>query len=181
MSTRNRLKFQRHRCFFVTTTCYQHLCLLHSAKCCRIVVDSINYVSKKYSADVLAYVLMPNHIHMVLYFTQENRLSDFMRDFKKYTSVRIRDEIAHSTPRQLSALQYHYREQLFKVWNDRFHDVCIRTRRDAKIKINYIHNNPLQEHWKLTARPSEYAYSSAAFYSTFVQGLIIVRHYRFYF
>jgi len=33
---------------------------------------------------------MPNHIHVILYFEIENRLSDYMRDFKKYTSGEIR-------------------------------------------------------------------------------------------
>jgi putative transposase len=181
MSTRNRSKFLNHRCFFVTTTCYQHLHLLQFAPCCHIVTNSINYTGRKYHIDVLAYVLMPNHMHIILYFRRENRLSDFMRDFKKYTSVRIRNEIDHSTPRLLGALEYRNREQVFKVWNDRFHDVCIRTRRDVRIKLNYIHNNPLQEHWRLVSRPNEYPYSSAGFYSTFKQGLIPVRHYRCYF
>jgi hypothetical protein len=32
--------------------------------------------------------------------------------------------------------------------------------------LQYIHNNPLQEHWKLAASPEEYYYSSAKFYAT---------------
>ncbi len=32
-------------------------------------------------------------------------------------------------------------------------------------KLNYIHNNPLQKHWKLSATPEEYLYSSAKFYA----------------
>ncbi|HYH16315.1 MAG TPA: hypothetical protein VD794_13895, partial [Flavisolibacter sp.] len=31
-------------------------------------------------------------------------------------------------------------------------------------KLDYIHNNPLAEHWQLVQDPSDYTYSSAAFY-----------------
>jgi len=34
---------------------------------------------------------MPNHLHLVVYFKKDNRLSDFMRDFKKYISGRLGD------------------------------------------------------------------------------------------
>ncbi len=181
MSTRNRSYFSDCRCFFVTTSCYLHHHLLHFESCRRIVGASIVFVCRKYQADVLGYVLMPNHVHFVIYFKNENRLSVFMRDFKKFTSVQIRNEIARLAPRFLGELEYQYRDQLFKVWNDRFHDQCIKSRRHVRKALSYIHNNPLQEHWRLVEHPTEYPYSSASYYSSFAQGIVPVRHYRCYF
>ncbi|HRO43059.1 MAG TPA: transposase [Flavipsychrobacter sp.] len=52
-----------------------------------IVVGSLNFCAEKYKADILGYVFMPNHLHLIIYFREDNHLSDLMRDFKKLTSV----------------------------------------------------------------------------------------------
>jgi len=38
------------------------------------------------------------------------------------------------------------------------------TREVALQKLNYIHNNPLAEHWQLAKDPCEYKYSSSRYY-----------------
>jgi len=50
--------------------------------CKNIVIESINFVNKKYETDILGYVIMPNHIHLIIYFKQKNELSNWMRDMK---------------------------------------------------------------------------------------------------
>jgi hypothetical protein len=39
---------------------------------------------------------MPNHIHHILYFKKANNFSIWMRDFKKFTSVKVRQQIEKS-------------------------------------------------------------------------------------
>ena len=41
-------------------------------------------------------------------------------------------------------------------------------------KLDYIHNNPNVEHWKLCKEPADYYYSSAKFYETGVDDQITV-------
>ncbi|MCB0538192.1 MAG: hypothetical protein KDE33_11785 [Bacteroidetes bacterium] len=48
-------------------------------------------------------------------------------------------------------------------------------------KMDYIHNNPLQEHWKLANEPKLYQYSSALFYEENIQRELIVKHYAYFF
>jgi hypothetical protein len=45
-------------------------------------------------------------------------------------------------------------------------------------KINYIHNNPLQEHWRLAESPVEYPFSSARFYETGEKNFEFLYHYK---
>ncbi|MCB9227701.1 MAG: hypothetical protein H6578_11115 [Chitinophagales bacterium] len=47
--------------------------------------------------------------------------------------------------------------------------------------MDYIHNNPLQEHWKLANEPKLYQYSSALFYEENIQRELIVKHYAYFF
>lgn len=136
--------------------------LIYSEASFQILADSLNFLTKKYDCHILAYVMMPNHIHLILYFPAQNHLSAFMRDFKKFTSVKLRQELERNNI-SLEPLRYESRQQKFKVWMDRFDDVCIKSKEVFQSKFDYIHNNPLQEHWKLARHVEEYKYSSAGF------------------
>ena len=182
MGLRDNYLFKDKRCFFITTSCNNHLRLFLNENSYKIVADSLTFLNNKYSAQLLAYVLMPNHIHLILYFTGENRLSDYMRDFKKYTSVRLRKEIEQAGYNNLlEKLTWENRSQKFKVWQDRFDSVFLEDRLLLEVKLAYIHNNPLQEHWQLCKYHEDYKYSSAGFYLAHKESFIPITHYRDYF
>ena len=63
MGTRLRYLYNDYNCFFVTTTFFEWLELLINEKYFKILDESINFVCKKYKADIIAYVWMKNHIH----------------------------------------------------------------------------------------------------------------------
>ena len=161
MGLRNRQNFLERRCFFVTSTCYEWLYLLMNDSYFEIINDSINFYNSKYHSHLLGYVWMPNHIHMILYFEKQNRLSDYMRDFKKYTSGEIRRKL-DTEKYDLEKIKYQHRQQKFKIWMDRFDDVVLYTRRILEIKLNYIHQNPIKK--SMVLLPEDYKYSSAAYY-----------------
>jgi hypothetical protein len=54
----------------------------------------------------------------------------------------------------------------YQVWQRSFDNVVIVRHEDLLIKLNYIHNNPLQERWKLCDRSEDYHFSSARYYLT---------------
>lgn len=165
MGLRNRTYFNYEQCFFITTTCYNWLKLIDDDEARDILTNSLNFLTEKYKCHLLGYVIMPNHLHFIIYFPVDNRLSDFMRDFKKFTSVKLRQHIESlGGEGRLESLRFEHRDQKFKVWMDRFDDVCITTADMLRVKLDYIHNNPLQPHWILAKIPEEYVYSSAGFY-----------------
>ena len=47
--------------------------------------DSIKLYLEKYDSRLLGYVFMPSHLHLLLWI-DGNRLSGFIRDFKKFVS-----------------------------------------------------------------------------------------------
>lgn len=178
MGLRNRTLFVEEKCFFITTTCYNKYHLLKTIEVQELIASSLNFLCNKYSAHIFAYVVMPNHLHLIIYFEGDNRLSDFMRDFKKFTSVKIRQIIEKiDGTDSLENIRFEHRSQKFKVWSDRFDDVYIRNKDLFQVKFDYIHNNPLQEHWKLADKPEDYVYSSAAYYYGTYQGIVKVRNY----
>ncbi len=182
MGLRDRNQYHHEDCFFVTTTCYRWYHLLALTECKEIVSASINFLNQKYKASVLAYVIMPNHLHLILYFNEGNQLSTWMRDMKKFTSVKIRQYIESTGDIGLiERLRMPRRDQVFKVWEDRFDDVVLNNSELLVIKMDYIHTNPLQAHWNRTDYPEEWRYSSAGFYVLGKQTPVIVTDYREYF
>jgi putative transposase len=162
MGLRDRNKFTDENCFFVTTSCFEMKHLLFDEECYKIILENFTFYNEKYKARIVAYVLMVNHIHFVIYFEENNRLEEYMRDFKKYTSLKIRERLQNLRPELLEEIIYEKRSQHFKVWEDRFDDVVIYTKKVCEVKIEYIHNNPLKAN--LVDDPIKYKYSSALFY-----------------
>ena len=136
--------------------------LLFDEHCFRILIDGLGFYNKKYNARTVAYVFMRNHIHFIVYFTERNFLSDYVRDFKKYTSIKIREYIGIGKPDLLEGLTYEHRTQHFKVWQDGFDDVMLCSKDVCEVKMAYIHNNPVKA--SLVDEPTKYRFSSAAFY-----------------
>ena len=47
------------------------------------------YFQEHKGLDIYAWVLMSNHLHMIIGTRDDHRIGDVMRDFKKYTSKKI--------------------------------------------------------------------------------------------
>lgn len=108
---------------------------------------------------------MPNHLHLVVYFKKDNRLSDFMRDFKKFTSGEVRRSLEEENKLNiLQKLEYKNQNQKFKVWQDRFDDVMLESKYIVETKIDYINLNPVKA--GLCKLPEEFTFSSGSFYDT---------------
>ena len=58
-----------------------------------IIVDSLAYCQKYKGLNIYAWVIMTNHVHLVISSEGTYTLSDIMRDFKRHTSKRIIESI----------------------------------------------------------------------------------------
>jgi REP element-mobilizing transposase RayT len=165
MSLRFRTSGYEHLSF-ITTTVVSHLKVFAGDKYYRALIDNLNFYRDKYEFKLVAYVLMPTHVHLLLLIPSETTESDIMRDFKNYTSMKVRDLlIADSCAAELSVLKkaaIGYRDQHHKLWMDRFDNVVVYSRRMFDIKLRYIHNNPVKA--GLVLRVEDWKYSSARNY-----------------
>ena len=159
--------------YFITTTVTEHTKIFFNDDLCKILLNNLEFYRNKLKFFIYGYVIMPNHIHLLLQQTGEKNISDFMRDFKKYTSVEIIRFCQKNDLQELlkvfqdSARKYMAkRDLLYQVWQERFDDVLIWSEKQFNVKLDYIHNNPVQEHWKLVDEPQKYKYSSARNYES---------------
>jgi putative transposase len=90
------------------------------------LIDSLNFYRYQHQCKLLGYVIMPDHIHLMLWPQTEDVLSTFMRDFKKFTAIRlIRQAEAEKRDDLLNAFADAGREterSQNKVWQDSYWD-----------------------------------------------------------
>jgi putative transposase len=82
MGLRNKKHFNDCNIFFITTTCFSKMKLLAIGNSISIIQNSLQFTINKYDSKMLGYVIMPNHIHFVMFFQQGKDRIGFMRDFK---------------------------------------------------------------------------------------------------
>lgn len=162
MGLRGRTQLKDFHLSFVTTTCNKFIPLIEPNAVKDLLLDSLKFCNKKYNASIVAYALMPEHLHLLLYFHEETKLIEYMRDFKKYTSTFIRKYRDDQQPEILEQIRHDKDGVKFKVWMDRFDDVILYTSRVCYIKLNYVNNNPKKR--GLCEYPEDYEYCSAGFY-----------------
>ena len=71
--------------YFITTTVVDWIDLFTRPVYKHVVLESLNYCILNKGMEIYAWVLMTNHLHLLIGVTGENSVSDIMRDFKKYT------------------------------------------------------------------------------------------------
>jgi putative transposase len=176
MGTRHRQELEKFPLRFVTTTCKDWLHLLQSHAIMQIVADSLTFLNGKYKVQIVGYVFMPNHIHMLMFLEDGKTLSSYMRDFKKFTSVKIRKQLeAEEQYSLVEQMRFIKGAQKLKVWQDRFDDFYITNPKSFLIKLNYIHNNPLKR--GLAKSAADYKYSSAGYYERETEGILKINHF----
>ncbi len=174
MGLRGRTRLKEYSLFFVTTTCHEFLPLIESKEMKDMLMENLNFYNKKYDAEIVSYALMPEHIHLMIYFRNENLLIDYMRDFKRFTSKKIIEYWQMKNPEVMDKLTHYSGAQKHKAWMDRFDDVYLYSPKVCYTKLRYINNNPVER--GLCEHPQDYQYSSAAFYNGQVDSKITLTH-----
>ena len=151
--------------FFVTTTVIDFLRVFTRDKYFDILVEALDICREKYRFKLVAYVFMPSRLHVIIWPSGEGTVSAIMRDFKKFTSKRMKDQLMRDTSELLPHFQrapVGYKGQEFKLWMDRFDNVAIASPDVLETKIAYIHDNPVRA--GLVKTSVEWKYSSARNY-----------------
>jgi putative transposase len=168
MTTRWRPEFDPNHLNFVTTKAVKvrHLFQRDIAK--RIIVDSLYTSTIMNKTSLYAFVVMPNHIHVLIQCTEKHQLDDWARTVKSTVArllVRYHQVEGNDTVLAWMAAQVtRPKKQQVKVWEDSYLAKSVVTADFMLQKLKYIHENPVQPNWGLVESPAAYPWSSAAFY-----------------
>ena len=135
-----------------------------------IVIDNLRYCIANKGLIVYAYVIMSNHIHLLVQ-SSTSQLSNTIRDFKSYSSKKFIEYIQQNNESRSEwllsvfkqAAYNHKRNSNYQVWTHENHSVHVYSNKFITQKIDYIHNNPVQANF--VRQPEDYIYSSACNYA----------------
>lgn len=163
--------FDTAKPYFITSSVVDWIKIFNEKKIVDILIESIKYCQSNKGLEIYAYVIMPEHFHMVCRSISDNTLSDIFRDFKKYTSRSIIRYLKEKNSKIYSSwlekfridINDLYSSEHYKLWQNGFNPKELSSNKVIDQKIEYIHKNPVEA--GLVLKQDDYLYSSARNYS----------------
>ncbi len=164
--------------YFITTAAIRHQPIFEREVIKRILVDCLNTGRVLGRYQLYAFVIMQNHIHLILKPEAGHRVDAIVCAYKKASAGLIVRHLAAErriefVP-ELRADRARQTRQRHAVCKGEYQAQNVFSRFFLWQTMRYLHNNPLQSHWRLAARPKDYWWSSAGFYLTIEQPIIPV-------
>ncbi len=158
--------------FFITFSCFEWLHLFQLTNSYDMVYKWFNHLKEKKNIKTTAYVIMPNHLHCILFFpTADFSLNKIISNAKRFIAYEIIKRLKETN--QTNILQQlenavtakeKSKGQKHKVFEESFDAKSIDNQKFFLQKLNYIHLNPVRNKWNLINDWREYEHSSAGFY-----------------
>lgn len=166
-SYRIRDQFATH---FITCTIVDWVDIFTRKECKDLVVDSLNYCVRNKALQVSAWCLMSNHLHLVARAGGNAKLSENIRDFKKWTAKGLIEWLSDDRESRREWMDYRFRfhgrfrknVEVYHIWDDDNHPILLENEKIFYQKIIYTHMNPVRA--GIVELPEHYLHSSARDY-----------------
>ena len=143
---------QARHLHFITFSCYHRAPLLGNPQARDIVVTAVEQARRWYGFYVVGYVVMPEHVHLLISEPERSTLSVALQMLKQSASQKLRG--GSKTP----------------FWQPRYYDFNVWSERKRIEKLLYIHRNPVKR--GLVATPEYWAWSGFRHYITSEEGMV---------
>lgn len=165
----------QHQQHFVTFTVHQWVDVFTRNIYKDIVIESLKFCQKEKGLKIYAWVLMTNHVHLILQ-SETTKLSDIIRDFKKYTASQIIKSIENNPQESRKDWLLWLLKKEYKIWfwDEGYHGEEIYSKEFYEIKRDYIHANPVKA--GVVEKEEDYIYSSAGDYYDIRKGLLEIEY-----
>jgi putative transposase len=169
------INFDYHPQFFTATILeWKHLLKEDTFK--DIIIDSLLYLTREKSIVVYGFVIMPNHIHLIWQIQDGYKREMVQNRFLKFTAQQMKFRLIDTSDTRLSQFMVNAKDRQYQFWERNALSIDLWSPNVFTQKLDYIHNNPLQDKWQLVQYPEDYKYSSAKFYATGIDEFGLVAH-----
>ena len=127
---------------FITMSCDGRRPYLEAELAARVFEQALETNRDKYRFRVLGYVVMPEHVHLLISEPETHPLSTVIGALKRSVSKRLKES---------------------PFWLPRYYDRNVFSEEERVEKLRYIHRNPVAR--GLVIQPAEYRWSSFNFYA----------------
>jgi putative transposase len=159
---------------FLTFSCYQRRPLLDTPMVRNFFLSSLNEIRTRYHFELWGYVVMPEHVHLLLSEPPIRDLSVALKALKQRISRDLRGRIPNANKHLLPVAITNLSSNLPRLWEPRFYDFNAIPKKKLIEKLNYMHANPVTR--GLVNHPAAWIWSSYRFYETGEKGTISIDH-----
>ena len=139
------VRFQQSHCLhFITFTCYRRQPFLNTTHAKNVFVRSLEQARRSYRLDVIGYVVMPEHVHLLVTEPERATLARAIQALKQSVSQKLKAPDG-------------------RFWQTRYYDFNVGTPQKRVEKLKYIHRTPV--HRGLVERPEDWPWSSYRHYA----------------
>ncbi len=175
---------ERDGLYFITITCAKWIPLFQITNGYDVVYNWFDYL-KKNGHFIVAYVIMPNHVHCLIAFKKVDKsLNSVIGNGKRFMAYELirklkeqKEDIILSHLTSWVNDTDKKRGKIHEVFEPSFDGKECYTDKFIEQKLNYIHENPCRGKWTLATTPEVYVHSSAGFYRAGVEGVYPVTNY----
>ena len=144
---------------FITFSCFRRLPLLKTPRARDIFAQELARVRAETRFRLIGYVVMPEHVHLLMSEPKIGTPSEAMQKLKQRVSRKMRGGVA----REQSHMQSGDAGEIPRsFWQARFYDFNVYSDGKKKEKLNYMHANPVIR--GLVEHPKDWRWSSWTFY-----------------
>ena len=134
---------------FITFSCYQRRPYLEFPSTRELFESALERMRTRYWFGVIGYVIMPEHVHMLIHEPKVGTVADMIKALKLSVAVRERQR---------------------PFWQSRYYDFNVFSTAKKTEKLRYLHRNPVTR--GLVPKPEDWAWSSFRHYATGVEGTV---------
>lgn len=146
-------RFQQARdSHFLTVSCYKRRQNFHNVGSRRTFEAALDRVREQYQVCVYAYVVMPEHVHLLVSEPESGTLAQAVQSLKQGVARRLALRAEDS------------------FWQARYYDFNVWSHRKSMEKLRYIHRNPVKR--GLVEKPEDWEWSSFRHYLTGERGAV---------
>ncbi|MCW8131990.1 MAG: transposase [Planctomycetota bacterium] len=142
---------------FLTFSCERRRKFLSPDQAKRIFLGVLGRELANHKGYCGGFVIMPNHVHLLLWLSDGGPLSTFVQELKQISSFRIHSLFKKQYPEYMKRI-----ENPKAIWQAGYYAFRIYSKEKAIQKLEYMHRNPVRA--GLADTPEDWPWSSAQFY-----------------
>lgn len=156
---------------FITTSCFQRRPLLGSARNRDLFLQVLELVRRRYHFVVKGYVVMPEHVHLLIGEPQRSTPSAVMQAIKQGFARRLLSRL-HQTEHLQELSLWSGPVERGRIWQPRFYDFVVFSDKKRIEKLRYMHRNPVKR--GLVLAPEQWVWSSYQHYAYDESGPVLL-------
>ena len=163
--------YGRRDLHFVTFSCYRRRPYLGTVRARNRFVRILEEVRLRHAFALLGYVVMPEHVHLLIGEPASGTPSRVLQVLKQKVSRALRGKRT-SSGGQLQLAFASEAGEAPAFWQRRFYDFNVWSANKLFEKLEYMHDNPVKR--KMVRHPKEWPWSSWSHYAKPQRGLIAI-------